>query len=795
MQQIRLDGAYFAQAQPNFSLVPKSTDSQASPLIGEKMKNSLTIKSRLFLTIAVILATSYVILFFSSIISIQRFTDEEIAKELQYSLRFAKSQLNTRPEMVLEALKLPVSAANVQKLFAQSDAKALKEAAGRWVKSLDFIDMLTIFDAQQKVLVRNNGQLSSSSFLNEELLNILFDRRQPIITTELVTHEEYCQEVSAEICRMLQKHKDVMVQLILLPVIDADGKVLGAVVAGDDFNKDSYLPYLQQKVFGKSVEMLITQLGEGIASTTSGSSILPTNLDEKVIRPLKSGFSFNGTTQLHGLECEMIAEPLQNHKGEFIGSIAVALAKSHFSSIRHENFRNLLICGIVSIILIFILAYFTAWQFTLPMRKFITAVKAIESGNYSFKLPESGILEFRTLAETYNSMTGALRERDSIIVTQNRELLSLNSQLEAKVAERTVQLEAEGGMQKAIIMSLMDGLIVTDSRQMIVQLNPAAEKLLGKKATGLVGEPLCRLCELTGLRELEKLFSSSELVNRNSLGEQIALLDYERKRLRFAVTDLLVENGYHRGLLIEISDVTADGEIDRLKSGFIAKVSHELKTPLTSMKGSLQFILKKGKWLTGVEREMLGVCFRNTERLIDLVTSILELSKIESGQINFTMRPLQIGEVTLYALEDIKNAAMQKNISLVNDIGVDLPKVYGDYDRLGQVLSHLLANAVKFSANDSVVNLSSEISGSFVAISVADSGKSIPDEVRQTLFSKFQQVGRPEDGNDCGSGLGLAICKEIMERHGGSIVHSLAASGGNVFTIRVPLYGENNGKG
>ncbi len=759
------------------------------------MKTSLTIKNRLFLTIAIILVSSYTILFFSSIISIQRFTDEEIAKDLESSLRFAKSQLNSRPELVLEALKLPLSAVNIQRLFANSDVRGLKESAGRWAKSLEFLEMLTVFDARQNVIVRNNGNISANSFLRGQLLNSLFDRRQPIITTELMTYDQYCQEVSIEVCQSLPERKDVMVQLILLPVVDRDGRVLGALVAGDDINKDPHLPYLQQKVFGKSVEMLITQMGERIASTMSGTDILHMNLDENVMHSLKAGFSFNGTTSLNGIEYEMIAEPLHNHKGEFIGSIAVALAKSQFSSIKHENFSDLLICGAVSIIVIFVLAYVTAWQFTLPIRRFINAVKAIEAGDYSFRLPEVGSLEFRTLAETFNKMTGALSERDSIIVTQNSKLISLNSQLESRVTERAEQLEAEAGMQKAIIKSLMDGLIVTDSQQIIVQLNPVAENLLGEKAAGMFGEPLVRLCDLPGLRALDKLFMSSKPASRKSADETVTILEYERRRLRFAVTDLLDENGAYRGLLLGIRDVTAEEEVERLKSDFIAKVSHEMKTPLTSMKGSLQFILKKGKWLTGVEREMLDVCFRNTERLVSLIASILELSKIEAGQVNFSMRPLQIGEVTLYALEDIKSAALHKNISLVNDIGVDLPKVYGDYDRLGQVLSNLLSNAVKFSPNDSVVNLSAEISKRFIAISVADGGRVIPEEDRETLFSKFHQVERPEDGNSCGSGLGLAICKVIIERHGGTINHSPAASGGNVFTFRVPLYGENNDKG
>jgi signal transduction histidine kinase len=212
------------------------------------------------------------------------------------------------------------------------------------------------------------------------------------------------------------------------------------------------------------------------------------------------------------------------------------------------------------------------------------------------------------------------------------------------------------------------------------------------------------------------------------------------------------------------------------------------------MKGSLQFILKKGKWLTGVEREMLTVCFRNTERLIGLVAGIIELSRIEAGQIAFTMRPLQMGEVVLYAIEELKGAALIKNISLVNDVPMDLPKVYGDYERLMQVLSNLISNAVKFSPENSVVTISAETEKSFLTISVADSGEVIAEKERTALFSRFQQMGRPEDGEFCGNGLGLAISREIIERHGGSIFHAPGAGGGNRFAFKVPLNGDIDGK-
>lgn len=759
------------------------------------MTNCLTIKTKLFLTISIILACSYAILFFTSVISIQRFTEEEVVKDLEAALKFAKIEFNERPGLLLQTLKLPLLDVSVQQLFVTRDATALKKAAGNWVTSLDKIELFTIVDAQQNVILRSNGRIHPPSFLRGQLLDSLFSRRQPITTIELVPHEQYCREVREEVCWALPEQKDVMVQLVLLPVLDREGNILGAVIAGDDINKNPYLPYLQQQVFGKNVEMLITQMDERIASSSTGTDIRPSVLSEKVVSSLKSGFSFNGTTAFNGREYDMIAEPLHNHKGEFIGSIAVALPKSRFSSVMDDAFRNLLICGLASIAVIFVLAYFTAWQFTLPIRNFLKGVKAIEAGDYEVRLPPTGCQEFKSLVETFNGMAVALSERDSIIVAQNRELLTLNRQLEERVSERLAQHEAEIRNQKTIVNSLQDGLIVTDARQRITQGNQAAERLLGIRIVDVAGEPIGCLSRLPGMGDLQKLLNGAQSATAATAEGATTMIEYERRRLRMTTTPLLDDNGTCQGQLLGIRDITADDEVDRLKSDFVAKMSHELKTPLTSMKGSLQFILKKGKWLTGVEREMLDVCLRNTDRLIGLIASILELSRIESGQTKFSLRPLLIGEVALYALEEIKTAAMQKNISLVNDITVDLPKVYGDYTRLEQVLSNLLSNAVKFSPKNSVVNLSAEVGDGFIAVSVADGGKVIPEEERGALFERFSQGQGAEDVLTSGSGLGLAICKEIMARHGGKIFYAPAASGGNLFTFTVPLYGEQDGSG
>ncbi len=753
------------------------------------MMKNLNIKTRLFLAIVAILVCSYSILFFTSYFSIQQFTEDEIAKDLQTALKFAKSQFRSRPDTVLEALKLPVSSTPVRSWFMQRDLARLEDAVVRWNGSMDFLEMVTLVDARQKVIARTNASRDERSFLQGFLLASLFNRRQPFITTELVSHDEYCREVKADACQALPDNRDVMVQLVLLPVLGPDGSVIGAVVAGDDVNKDPHLPYQQQQVFGKSVEMLVTQMGERIASTMPTGVGLPLNLEMKVIQALKGGFSFNGVTVLDNRRYEMIAEPLHNHKGEFIGSIAVALEKGAFSSINHENYRNLVLSALISVPMIFVLAFFIARQFAQPVRRLSDAVGCLESGNFSRRVPESGVPEFQEIYEKLNKVSDEIAERQRVISRENANLVQRNGALEQQVRDLQVQLKGTAGVNEAMLGSLQDGIVIIGDGLTVSQMNPAAEKLLGLRSTGAVGRPIGKVCAELRLGELADRISSMEKLHAE--GDSALTLSHGGGRLRISIAMLGNESG---GLLLGIRDVSREGEVDRLKSDFIATVSHELKTPLTSMKGSLQFILKKGKWLTGVEREMLAVCMRNTERLISLIGSILEISRLESGQIPFAMKPVVIGELALYALEEIKGAALARNISFVNDIGFDLPQVYGDYDRLHQVMANLLSNAVKFSPLNSVVTLIAERVGNYLAISVCDDGKVIKPSDRDRLFTKFQQFSPPEDGEPGGSGLGLAICREIVSRHGGTIHYAPGLAGGNIFTFTVPIYGEDDGQ-
>ena len=144
------------------------------------------------------------------------------------------------------------------------------------------------------------------------------------------------------------------------------------------------------------------------------------------------------------------------------------------------------------------------------------------------------------------------------------------------------------------------------------------------------------------------------------------------------------------------------------------------------------------------------------------------------------------------ASEEIKPLALERNITIISEIADDIPPVYGDHDRLVQIITNLLSNAVKFSPEEKAITVSAAREGNYVTVSVADRGKEIKWSDRDKLFKKFQRLERGETGERGGTGLGLAICKEIVERHHGRIYYQAGITGGNVFTFTVPVFEEQN---
>lgn len=257
----------------------------------------------------------------------------------------------------------------------------------------------------------------------------------------------------------------------------------------------------------------------------------------------------------------------------------------------------------------------------------------------------------------------------------------------------------------------------------------------------------------------------------------------------YVVSPIVVEGGRISGAVVTFQDVTERCAIERMKNEFISIVSHELRTPLTSIRGSLG-LLASGLLKKFPEKadKMLGIAVENTDRLVRLINDILDIERLESGQVNIEQKPYQLAVLMTGAQETMQAMANSSSVNLVVD--PFQAQVWVDPDRCLQVLTNLLSNAIKFSIDGGEVKLAAESykdeGRQWVRVSVKDSGRGIPASAKEKVFERFGQVDASDSREKGGTGLGLPICKMIIEQHGGKIWLESKVGEGSTFFFTLP---------
>jgi len=248
------------------------------------------------------------------------------------------------------------------------------------------------------------------------------------------------------------------------------------------------------------------------------------------------------------------------------------------------------------------------------------------------------------------------------------------------------------------------------------------------------------------------------------------------------------DDGVVTAAVVGFQDVSHMYELARLKDEFVATVSHELRTPLTSIKGSLQLLLVNDEALpTPDSRSLVEVALKNSERLVRIVNDMLDVAKIEAGQLPMTIVRAEVAPMLAAAAEGVSGTAAARRVTIAVRHEPDVQHLHVDQDRIVQALVNLLSNAVKFSPpGTTVVLAAARQAADRVALSVTDSGPGIAADQLARIFEKFHQVGGP---NRQGTGLGLAISRAIVEQHGGTLEVESTLGAGTTFTVSLPAGG------
>jgi PAS domain S-box-containing protein len=360
----------------------------------------------------------------------------------------------------------------------------------------------------------------------------------------------------------------------------------------------------------------------------------------------------------------------------------------------------------------------------------------------------------------------------------------------AKLSEARARERAVLKRLKTIFETIPLGLIVTDEHGLIVSASPGAERIFGCDSATLENQPITRIFSFP--EGIDRAQAMQELVSQeeNSARE----LTGQRQDSSTFPCEIL-STAYHSadldGRLFVITDATEKHEIERMKQSFITMVSHELRSPLTSIQLCLEMLLagKLGQ-LNEMGVNSVKMAERNTRRLISLVNEILDVERLVSGTIAVDPKVVSLASILDLSEGSVTGAAETAEIKIVSS-APDIELV-ADQDRIVQVLVNFLSNAIKFSPKGSTIAMSGEVQGNDVLLQVRDQGRGIPPDQILLVFERFHQVKSSDSTEKGGAGLGLAICKAIVEAHGGEIGASSEVGSGSTFWLRIPKNGKQS---
>ncbi len=337
---------------------------------------------------------------------------------------------------------------------------------------------------------------------------------------------------------------------------------------------------------------------------------------------------------------------------------------------------------------------------------------------------------------------------------------------------------------RSIIENMFDALIIVNDQGTIESTNPRADQMFGYPTGQLVGKSFAALFPENVHISFDTIFDPVQAQSPMPVREFEAQKSTEAAfPIELAIRHYQTEEG-HR-FLATIRDVSDRHEVEKLKREFVSMVSHELRTPLTSMRLSLG-LLSSGSVEGLPEKAVrLGeIMERNAARLMTLVNDLLDIEKMQSGQMEMHLNTVELSAVFDLALESVR-ALADKNEITIEACPTDRT-VFADSDRLVQVLVNFLSNAVKFSPPKGVVTITVGERPGWVDVSVTDRGRGIPAHAQELDFERFSQVEAGDAKKKGGSGLGLTICKAIIQRHDGFIGVDSEQGKGSTFWFRLP---------
>jgi len=400
-----------------------------------------------------------------------------------------------------------------------------------------------------------------------------------------------------------------------------------------------------------------------------------------------------------------------------------------------------------------------AHSMTAPLARLIEAMRRMSRGVWSDEAPPADRRrrEFGRLGETFEAITDQL-------------------------GRRLRELESQRNQAQTTLESMAEGVLALDRDSRVLWLNGSAQRLLGLPERQAAGKRFIELFRQPGVEEV----LTEALEQGRPATREMAVFSPQERVVRFQATPCDAV-GSQAALVVVTQDVTEVRRLERLRREFVANVSHELKTPLTSIKSLVEALLSGALDDPPNNRRFVSLIDEDATRLMRLIDDLLELSQLESKAAPLPLQPVHLRPLVEGLAARFRPQLAARQLRLELSIPGDSPPVRGDPERLHQVFVNLLDNAIKFNRVGGRVTVRATPEGAQLRVDVEDTGVGIPAEELPRVFERFYRVEKARSRELGGTGLGLSIVKHIVEAHGGRVSVDSRLNHGSRFSFTLPL--------
>ncbi|MYL50337.1 PAS domain-containing protein [Halobacillus litoralis] len=500
--------------------------------------------------------------------------------------------------------------------------------------------------------------------------------------------------------------------------------------------------------------IFISDSGERMIDTVDAVPVISKDEKQDVITRVESGTSAMNEGQMLD---DIFYYPVNNSVDDINGTLILLSPVEALTNITKNIWLLIGFTLLLGLLVIFVIGFNVFSKYIRPIRSASNVATELAKGNYKARTYEGHFGEAGQLSQSINILARNLQEMTSTKGMQENQL-------------------------EAVINNMGNGLVLIDEKGYILLLNRAFLETFKGEQNDFIGHLYHDAIPYTTIHEtVQKIYMFEETVSETF----VLPVNIDRKHLEVTGAPIFSEDRKWRGVVLVFHDISELKQLEQMRKDFVANVSHELKTPITSIRGFSETLLDGAMKDEKMLEQFLQIILKESGRLQSLIQDLLELSKLERDDFLLNVEQIEVQRLLNDLLPIVEQHAEQRQVKLHASVQGNT-WIQGDSSRLKQVFMNLLTNAINYSGDEGEVTLEFQESENHVTIKISDNGVGIPEEEISRIFERFYRVDKARSRNSGGTGLGLAIVKHIVEAHEGTIHVESEVDVGTAFYVELP---------